>query len=144
MKLNYLHAILRLRPHAQVAIVGGTGYSNIQWGTEIPIPVSELNVALAEAQAEQDKKDARNILKKERALAVADIKVTTSLGRTFDGDEDSQERMARAIMISQLTGITSTTWTLADNSVTTVTLAELSEALALAGQQQSVLWPIQE
>jgi hypothetical protein len=50
--------------------------------------------------------------------------------------------MTRAIMISQLTGVTTTTWTLADNSVVTVTLAEMSEALALAGQAQSVLWPI--
>lgn len=84
----------------------------------------------------------REQLKQERAAAVAAIKVTTSTGRTFDGDEDSQARMARAVLIAQATGLTETTWTLADNSIATVTLPELTEALALAGQQQAALWPI--
>ena len=79
-----------------------------------------------------------------RTTAVAAITVTTSTGKTFDGDEQSQERMARAILISQLTGLTSTTWTLADNAIVTVTLAELTEALILSGQQQAALWPIPE
>ncbi len=77
-----------------------------------------------------------------RTAAVAAITVTTSTGKVFDGDERSQERMTRAVMISQLTGLTSTTWTLADNSIATVTLAEMVEALALAGQAQAALWPI--
>lgn len=79
-----------------------------------------------------------------RTEAVAAITVTTSTGKVFDGDEQSQERMARAILISQLTGLTSTTWTLADNAIVAVTLAELTEALILSGQQQAALWPIPE
>jgi len=84
----------------------------------------------------------REHLKAARAEAVARITVTTSIGNTFDGDEDSQSRMSRAILISQATGQTETTWTLGDNSIVTVTSAELMEALALAGQQQSELWAI--
>lgn len=80
--------------------------------------------------------------KQARAEAVAAIKVTTTSGKTFDGDEDSQARMARAVLIAQATGLTETSWTLADNTIATVTLPELTEALALAGQQQAALWPI--
>lgn len=77
-----------------------------------------------------------------RAAAVASLTVTTSTGKTFDGNEDARNRMTSAIVVAQLAGITSTAWTLADNTNATVTLAELSEALILAGQQQSAVWPI--
>src|SRR5450830_1468620 len=53
--------------------------------------------------------------KSARQAAVAAIKVTTSSGKTFDGDETSQERMARAIQMADATGQSSTTWVLADN-----------------------------
>lgn len=86
----------------------------------------------------------RDQAKASRAAAVAAIDVTVSTGKVFDGDEDSQARMSRAIQIAQITGATSTNWTLADNTVATVTLDELREALALAGQQQAALWPIPE
>lgn len=88
------------------------------------------------------RKPTREQLKQTRADAVARIQVTTSTGKTFDGDEDSQTRMARAILIGQATGKTSALWTLADNSDQVVTLAEITEALALAGQRQAELWPL--
>lgn len=76
----------------------------------------------------------------ERTLLVARIKVTTSSGKTFDGDETSQTRMARAIIALQATGTPTTPWVLADNTVAEITLAELIEALALAGTAQTALW----
>ena len=79
-----------------------------------------------------------------RAIAVAAIIVTTSTGKTFDGDETSQTRMARAIIGMQVANAPTITWTLANNSIVDVTVAELTEALILAGQQQAVLWPIPE
>jgi hypothetical protein len=87
---------------------------------------------------------ARDIAKAQRAAAVAAIVVTCSTGKTFNGDETSQDRMARAIVALQAAKVTSTTWVLADNMPTTVTLGELSEALVLSGQAQSAIWVIQQ
>lgn len=86
---------------------------------------------------------ARDIAKAAREKAVAAITVTTTAGNTFDGDETSQTRMARAIIALQATGTPSVTWVLADNSVIEATAAELSEALALAGAAQAAVWVIE-
>jgi hypothetical protein len=82
----------------------------------------------------------RERFKAEREAAVKAITVTTSAGNTFDGDEISQGRMARAILALQATGAKSVAWVLADNSVIEATAAELAEALALAGAEQARLW----
>lgn len=108
---------------------------------EGPVPMTPEEEAEFEA-SRQPGPPTREDLKAARTEAVARIQVTTSSGKTFDGDEDSQTRMARAILIGQATGLTTTQWTLADNSVAMVTGAELTEALALAGQLQAELWPI--
>jgi len=84
----------------------------------------------------------RAAAKVRRDLAVAAIKVTTTSGKTFDGDEESQQRMARAIIGLQAANILSMPWTLADNTRPDCTLAELTEAMLLAGRAQSDLWAI--
>ena len=68
------------------------------------------------------------------------MQVIVSSGKIFDGDEKSQDRMLRAINIAVITGQTETEWKLADNTVVMVTLDELKEALALAGQEMSRIW----
>ena len=78
--------------------------------------------------------------KMHRTEAVARIRVTTSSGKTFDGDETSQTRMGRAVVALQAAGQAETLWVLADNTPATVTLDELAEALALAGAEQPRLW----
>jgi hypothetical protein len=84
----------------------------------------------------------REQLKDQRAAAVEAITVTTAAGHTYQGDETSQGRMARAI-IALNTGLApSVTWVLADNSVIQATAAELTEALVLAGQAQAAIWVI--
>jgi phospholipase/lecithinase/hemolysin len=84
---------------------------------------------------------AREAYKTSRAAAVASITVTTEVGNTFDGDEVSQGRMARAVLALQAAGADATVnWVLADNSVIQATAAELTEALALAGAEQARLW----
>lgn len=83
---------------------------------------------------------ARIAFKTQRELNVAAIKVTTSTGKTFDGDEISQTRMARAIIGLQAAGIPSLIWVLADNTSAEVTVAEFVEAMILAGQAQASLW----
>lgn len=84
----------------------------------------------------------REEAKTTRAAAVENIVVTTTTGKVFDGDETAQARMARAIISMQVTGAATIVWILADNTATQATLAELTEALCLAGQAQSDLWVI--
>lgn len=88
------------------------------------------------AKAERD----RESFKAARATAVDNIKVTTAAGNTFDGDETSQARMSRAILVLSTGAAASVPWVLANNTVIQATAAELTEALALAGAEQAQLW----
>jgi biopolymer transport protein ExbD len=85
----------------------------------------------------------RDQLKAERTAAVEAIKVTTTAGNTFDGDEVSQGRMARAIVTLNANPGSTVNWILADNTVIQATAAELTEALTLAGTEQANLWVIE-
>jgi hypothetical protein len=96
----------------------------------------------AQAAAQSAAEEARAQAKAAREAAVAAIKVTTQSGKEFDGDEVSQGRMARAIIGLQAANAPSITWVLADNTPATVTLAELTEALVLAGQAQAAIWVV--
>lgn len=77
-------------------------------------------------------------VKQSRASAVERIVVTTSTGKKFDGDEASQDRMARAVAV----GVPgqNTRWKLATNNWAQVTYEELKEALQLAGAEQTIIW----
>lgn len=97
-------------------------------------------IVTTEHKASQAAQAAHASWKADRAAAVAAIKVTTAAGNTFDGDEVSQGRMARAIIALQATGAPHISWTLADNTVLLAEAAELTEALALAGQAQADVW----
>lgn len=97
-------------------------------------------VPLSGAELASNAVEARAVAKAERQVAVDTIVVTTTTGKAFDGDETSQTRMARAIVALQATGTPSISWILANNTVTEATIAELSEALALAGAEQARLW----
>ena len=84
--------------------------------------------------------DPREAAKQARAAAVEHITVTTAAGNTFDGDETSQSRMSRAIMVLSTGAAASVPWVLADNTVIQADAVELTEALALAGAAQAALW----
>lgn len=110
------------------------------------VPISEADAdALRNPpkSAEQLANETREARKRDRAAAVAAIVVTTSAGNSFDGDETSQGRMARAIIALQGTGTPTVNWVLSDNTVLAATAAELTEALALAGAAQAALWVIE-
>ena len=78
--------------------------------------------------------------KRQRQAIVDAITVTTSTNKVFDGNEDAQSRMSRAIQASQIANIQTTTWVLANNVPTSVTLAELQEALVLSMQVMGTVW----
>ncbi|TLX52851.1 hypothetical protein DN826_21480, partial [Stutzerimonas nosocomialis] len=69
---------------------------------------------------------------------VAQIKITTSDGLVWDGDETSQTRMARAI--ASMDDGDTVLWVLADNTPVQATREQLREALRLAGLRQTELW----
>lgn len=60
-------------------------------------------------------------------------------GLKFDGDETSQGRMARAAGLAESPEET-IKWILADNTVATVTAAQLKRAARAAGLEQEKLW----
>lgn len=129
--LGYLQLLETPKP-AQTnfkAVEDGIEFANGEWQTKwtfVPFSDDEL----------------RSVAKRDRAQQVEAIQVTTQSGKTFDGDETSQNRMARAILALQATGTPTVTWVLADNTSTQATVAELSEALALAGAAQAAIWVI--
>lgn len=81
--------------------------------------------------------------KEERAEAVSKLTVTVD-GMVFDADETSQNRMSRVVSGAQALGVdletTTQIWVLADNTIAQPTVAQLAQALKLAGQKQSELW----
>ena len=114
------------------ALVGHTGA-----GSKPPEPTPEPTPELTVEQINEQLRAQAKIV---RGEAVRTITVTTTAGNTFDGDEMSQTRMARAILALQGTNTPSTLWVLADNTTIQATVAELTEALALAGAAQSAIW----
>ena len=99
----------------------------------IPVPTPE-----EQQQALMEQKKAL------RAEAVSKITVTVD-GMVFDGDEKAQDRMARAITMFQANNLPAdyqTDWVLADNTIAKVTVTQLSQALLLAGKEQTALWTI--
>ena len=95
----------------------------------------------SERELTPEEQEAQNlaIAKRERAAKVAAITVEVD-GMVFDGDEQAQSRIARAITAAETAGLESTVWVLADNTVATVTKAQLQQALAKAMIAMSELW----
>lgn len=73
-----------------------------------------------------------------RHAQIAAIVVTTTNGNAFDGDEKSQDRMARAL--AAMDAGDSLPWVLHDNTVAVVGRDELREALRLAGAEMATIW----
>lgn len=94
----------------------------------IPEPTEEELAAQELAQA-----------KAERADAVSKIIVEVD-GMKFDGDEESQQRVARSIIA--LEDGETMPWVLYDNTIAEVTKEQLKQVLRLAGQKQSELWVV--
>lgn len=101
---------------------------SIDWSKAISAEQQAARSALAEYEA----------WKRERQGRVNAIVVEVD-GLRFDGDEESQNRMARAVAAADL--MTETTeWTLADNTVSVVAVQTLKTACRLAGEEQTRIW----
>ena len=107
------------------------------------LPIEQTNPEVAAAAAAMVASMlARQEAKSARTRAVSAIKVTTTAGNTFDGNEASQDRMVRAIVALQASGAGLASWVLANNTEIAASVAELTEALILARQAQSDMWPL--
>ena len=118
-------------------------------GTSLEPFMEELNDWVLSYVPEEIVKTPEELLQEAKAARqnlVDNIVVVTQSGKSFDGDEASQGRIARAIVALQAMNQPSTQWVLSDNTIVDVPVAELVEALALSGQEQTRLWmaPYQE
>lgn len=103
--------------------------------------LGDFGVVAAYVAPQLSEQEQRKLWKAQRDQLVAAITVTTTQGHTFDGDEISQNRLARAIVGLQFQPEGSTVpWVLTDNSVIDAGLNELQEALTLAALRQTELW----
>ena len=100
----------------------------INWGMRITV----------EDKKRQQHEMAFAAWKRERQRAVDAITVTVD-GMVFDGNEESQNRMARVIASADAMEQTAE-WTLANNDVANVTMGQLKQALALATEAQTAIW----
>lgn len=102
---------------------------------------AQYGVTYSERELTPEEQEAQDlaIAKRERAAKVAAITVEVD-GMVFDGDEQAQSRMARAITAAETTGLESTVWVLADNTVATVTKVQLQQALSKAMLAMAELW----
>ena len=102
---------------------------------------AQYGVTYSERELTPEEQEAQNLViaKRERAIKVAAIKVEVD-GMIFDGDEQAQSRMARAITAAETAGLESPVWLLADKTVATVTKAQLQQALSKAMLTMAELW----
>lgn len=144
------YLIYHLESRQPVGIVHDDIGASVVRADEVAIPCSDTDnpndPRWHDDAAHYDERHAETVIaaramhaaKQARADAVTRIRVTTSAGHVFDGDERAQDRMARAIA-SMADGY-SIAWVLADNAVVTVSFSELQEALRLAGAEMARLW----
>lgn len=109
----------------------------IEQGQEFLVQSDWVEVSLEEIDVmnktkEDEYKKTTEYLKQYKKQLLETITVTTSKGNTFDGNESSRNNMLSAIKASDIFSVTETNWKLADNTVASITLEELEEALALS------------
>lgn len=110
-----------------------------------PRPITELGplpdgIILVRPEKTEEEILAEKLLhaKSIRAAYVSKIVVEVD-GMKFDGDETSQDRMARSVVALNDDSET-VQWVLADNTIAQVTRIQLKQALRLAGEAQTAIW----
>lgn len=101
------------------------GYDGL-WYEKGYAPSEPLEVVLGKAKSKRDGEVSR---------------ITVEVdGMTFDGDEMSQQRVARSILA--LGDGETITWVLHDNSIAEVTKEQLQQVLRKAVEKQTKLWTV--
>lgn len=131
-------AIASLRPLGRWSLNGEDPADVVWLDDTVPPTTDEIISEAARLEAAFNAQKPIAAAKKLRAADVENIKVTISSGKTFDGDEPSQDRMTRAI--TEMNDTDTKPWVLSSNIPVEVTRAELREALRMAGKAQTLLW----
>lgn len=100
--------------------------------------LNEAEVVMPEEKRQRQFEARYAAWKRERAERVAVIEVEHN-GVVYQGDEDSQTRLARAI-VALPDDKTTTLWIAKDNSEHYLTRPELQAILQAAGRRQSEIW----
>lgn len=96
--------------------------------------LAEGNEPEAEFSAEELESQRVSTLKQAKTEALQEIVVVVG-DNSFDGNDQARLNMMSAIQASELLEVTENAWKLADNSVATVSVADLKQALAKSIQE---------
>lgn len=103
-------------------------YDEVEFNVNTPREISDAKVVKVEATlAEEEAKKVKN-------SKLDSIKVEIN-GMIFDGRDKDQTRMMAAIQTSEILGINTTEWKLADDTLAEVTVDTLKLALAASIQE---------
>lgn len=108
------------------------GHNKVLGGKTVFVPY-ELTPLELEAQE-------KKLLRQARATATREIVVTTAAGNTFPGDELSQDRLARVLLVTDPLSTVMIPWEKADGSAAQVLIHELREVLTLSVEAESLIW----
>jgi len=97
--------------------------------------LSAVECTHIDSDGNTQKADYSSNLKLARNGYLRTMNVTTESGKIFDAHIEARLNIREAISASELTGLTSTVWKMADDTIDTVTLDELKEASLLALQK---------
>ena len=105
------------------------------------VTLDEAKIAVEVARMTQEAGEAQAIAEAKAAKlqALEELTVTTTNGNEFDANADSITNMLAAVEASAILGTTENSWKLADNSIVTISLDELKEALAKSIQAKGTI-----
>ena len=132
-KLIGINSVQRLADGACIPFADGNrDYEEYkQWLEEGNTPEPEFS---EEELAQKESQKIESEFKAAKKLALESIVVAVG-DKEFDGNETARLNMISAIQASDIVGISSNLWKLADNSVQEVSAEELKEALAKSTQE---------
>ena len=133
MGSNYrFEAMRELNP----SIVTLRGQNDARDVNNNPVALDEEAIAVVVARMTQEADEAKAIVdtKVAKVKALEELTVTTTNGNVFDANSDSITNMMAALQASTIVNQIETRWKLADNTIVTITVDELKEALALSIQ----------
>jgi hypothetical protein len=110
----------------------------IEASTEVNGEIVTLTDAAKSLVSQVRDVEALSSIKLVREAATISIAVTLANGIELDGDELSQNRLARALLVIDADSIIS--WIALDNTIVQLTKADVKEALKLALEAQSVIF----
>ena len=135
---NYRFEAIRI-VHPTVVTLRGENDARDQQNNVVTLDEAKIAVEVARMTQEADEAKAIAEAKAAKIQALEELTVTTTNGNEFDANADSITNMLAAVEASAILGTTENSWKLADNSIVTISLDELKEALAKSIQAKGTI-----